>query len=435
MIFPTFRLALLVGISWLLLACGGPARSVAESTGNPHGTGGINNPDQRTKPYLVLLSIDGFRWDYLDRYPVPNMRRLVASGSRAERLLPVFPTLTFPNHYSLATGLYPAHHGLVANDFPDPVRNTWYSLKNRETVEDRWFYAGEPVWVVAETQGMVAAAFYFVGTEAPIMGVSPTYWRSYDKKVAGEERVDQVLAWLALPEDSRPHLLTLYFEDVDDYSHWKGPDSEENIAAIGRVDAYLGRLLQGIEKLPVADRVNIMLVSDHGLAAYAEEPSPFILEEFVPVGGAVIVEGGSYLFMHFDKTDPGRVQDIVATVNRDWQHGTAYTVETAPPQWQLDDNPRFPDVILMPEVGYAVFSTHEKSLKISAGDHGWAPEAKAMHGFFVASGPNIKPGVNLGLVNSVDIYALMLTVLGLDIPPAIDGDREKLPRMLHVPDR
>lgn len=397
------------------------------------GSGGINAEHQRDKPYLVLVSIDGFRWDYMDRYPTPNMDRIAAGGSKVERLLPVFPTLTFPNHYSIATGLYPAHHGLVANNFPDPLRDKWYSLKNRQSVEDRWFYAGEPIWVTAETQGLVAASYFFVGTEAPIKGVSPTHWKTYDGDITGEERVDQVLDWLAQPPDRRAHLYTLYFEDVDDHSHWPGPDSPENIAAIKRVDGYLGRLLRGIEKLQHAGQVNIIVVSDHGQAAYLENPQPYVLDAHVKIDDSTIVEGGSYLFMHFDRDDPVRAQDIVETVNSRWRHGRAYTPTTAPKQWHVDTNPRFPDVILMPETGFAVFSSVEKAAWIGAGDHGWAPEAPAMHGFLVASGPNIKLGISLGAVSVVDIYPLMLSILGLDAPQQIDGDPAKLARLLYKP--
>ena len=395
------------------------------------GTGGINARHQQDKPYLILVSIDGFRWDYMDRYPTPNMDRIAASGSKAERLVPVFPTLTFPNHYSIATGLYPTHHGLVANTFPDPVRNTWYTLKDRENVEDRWFYAGEPIWVTAETQGMVAAAFFFVGTEAPVKGVSPTHWRSFDKKISGQERVDQVLTWLAEPVESRPHLYTLYFEDVDDHSHWYGPDSKENIEAINRVDGYLGRLLRGLDKLPHADRVNIILVSDHGQAGFLEDPQVFTLEDHANLNDTTIIEGGAYLFLHFDQEDPDRAKNIVKTVNSRWNHGRAYTPADTPEQWHVDSNPRFPDVILIPEVGFAVISTAENAGKITKGDHGWAPEAPAMHGFFIASGPDIKAGVSLGSINNIDIYPLMLSILGLDAPELMDGDANKLARKLN----
>jgi predicted AlkP superfamily pyrophosphatase or phosphodiesterase len=395
-----------------------------------NGSGGTNAPHQQDKSYLILVSIDGFRWDYMDRYPTPNLDRITSTGSRAERLVPVFPTLTFPNHYSIATGLYPAHHGLVANNFPDPTRQKWYALWDRESVEDPQFYAGEPIWVTAETQGMVAASYYFVGTEAAIKGVSPTHWRSYDDDISGEDRVDQVLSWLAQAEESRPHLLTLYFENVDDHSHWYGTDSAENIEAIQQVDSYIGRLLDGIEQLAYADKVNIIVVSDHGQGAYVEDQTPFELSQHVDLKDTSIVEGGSYLFLYLDQENPQRAATIVETTNRHWRHGRAYLPENTPGHWNVDDNPRFPDVILMPEPGYAVLSGTGKVGKINAGDHGWAPEAPDMHGFFIASGPDIKAGVDLGVVNNIDIYPLMISILGLESPADIDGDASRLAKRL-----
>ncbi len=421
---PRMRIAFIAVLLLLFLgACSTPPQDVEQTL---QGTGGINALHQQDKPYLILVSIDGFRWDYMDRYPTPNMDRIAASGSRAERLLPVYPTLTFPNHYSIATGLYPTHHGIVANEFPDHKRDKWYSLKNREAVEDRWFYEGEPIWVTAETQGMVSASFFFVGTEAPIKGVSPTHWRSFDEKIPGQDRVDQVLAWLAEPEENRPHLYTLYFEDVDSHAHWHGPDSKESIEAIGRVDDYLGRLLKGLEKLPHADQVNIILLSDHGLGTYRKDQPPFILGDYVDLKNTRIVEGGSYLYMHLDQSEPGRAADIVETVNKHWNHGQAYLPGTAPEAWHVDDNPRFPDVILSPEQGFAVLSSADKTHKTNAGNHGWPPKAPSMHGFFVASGPNIKAGVPLGPVNNIDVYPFMLSLLGLDAPELMDGDSSTL---------
>jgi predicted AlkP superfamily pyrophosphatase or phosphodiesterase len=418
---PGFNYPFITTLIFTLLAAFNTQAQSAENYA--HGTGGVNAPGQLHKPYLILVSVDGFRWDYMDRLPTPNMQHIAAAGLKAERLLPVFPALTFPNHYSIATGLYPAHHGLVANDFPDPKSNTWYSLKNRESVEDRRFYAGEP---------MVSAAFFFVGTEAPVNGVSPTHWRSYDKKIAGEERVDQVLAWLAQPEPVRPHVYTLYFEEVDDHSHWYGPDSAENIEAISRVDGYIGRLLEGIGKLPFAGEINIILVSDHGQGAYIEDQQPYLLADHVDITDSVIIEGGSYLFLHLNRDDPQRAAAIVAEVNSSWQHGRAYLPGETPAQWHVDDNPRFPDVILMPDAGYAVLSTLEKVGKINAGDHGWAPENPDMHGFFIACGPNITPGLTLGTVNNIDIYPLMLSILGLDAPQTMDGDPDALSAALNT---
>ena len=311
----------------------------------------------------------------------------------------------------------------------------WYSLRDRDTVEDRWFYAGEPIWVTAETQGMVAASFFWVGTEAPVQGVSPTHWRSYDKKIPGQDRVDQVLSWLAEPEDNRPHIYTLYFEDVDDYSHWYGPDSEKNIEAISRVDGYIGRLLDGIEKLPYGERVNIILLSDHGQGAYFENQQPYLLSNHVSLDGTVIIEGGSYAFVHLDRDDPKRAAEIVATVNESWDHGHAYLPQDAPAQWHIENNPRFPDVLLIPDAGYAVLSSEQKADKINSGDHGWTPETPAMHGFFIACGPNITAGISLGPVKNIDVYPLMLSILGLDPPEIMDGDAASLAVTLYTSGR
>jgi predicted AlkP superfamily pyrophosphatase or phosphodiesterase len=395
------------------------------------GTGGTNATQHIDKNYLILVSIDGFRWDYLDHYPAPNLARMAAKGVRAERLVPVFPTLTFPNHYSIATGLYPVNHGIVANEFPDDALGIWYQLSKRETVENRWFYRGEPIWVTAETQGMVAASFYFVGSEADINGVRPTHWRSYDKRVDGTQRVEQVLEWLAEPDQNRPHMITLYFEDVDDNSHWYGVGSGQSIEAIKRVDDYLGQLFAGLQELPHGDRVNIIVVSDHGQAAYHLDQEPFVLEDHVDLENSVSIEGGSYLYLHFDPDDPERARQVVNTVNEQWDHGRAYLPDETPASWRTDGGPRYPDVILQPQVGYAVLSGLEKAGKLNAGDHGWAPEAPAMHGIFIASGPDIKPGVSLGPVNSIDVYPLMISILGLTVPEKQDGNFDVLRGLIY----
>ena len=399
----------------------------AETTGS----GGINLDHQQDKPYLILVSIDGFRWDYMDLYPTPNMDQIAATGVRAERLLPVYPTLTFPNHYSIATGLYPANHGLVGNDFPDYSRDKWYSLYDRKMVEDRGFYRGEPIWVTAETQGMVAASFFFVGTEAPIQGVHPTHWRAYDKDISGNTRVDQVLSWLAEPAENRPHLYTLYFEDVDNYSHWFGPGSSESIAAIAQVDDYIGRLIRGLKKLPHGNLVNIIVVSDHGQGKYIDDQPAFMLNEHVDMTGITSIDGGSYLFLYFDQDDPDRARNIISKVNNQWSHGKAYLPSDAPTEWRIDQSSRYPDVLLMPDAGFAILSGPEKANKINPGDHGWIPEMQEMHGFFIAMGPNINPGVSLGAIKNVDIYPLMAAMLGLQPAQNIDGNPATLDGVLR----
>ena len=230
------------------------------------GSGGINRPEHLAKPSLLLVSFDGFRADYLDRLTLPNFRRVIARGVRAQALRPVFPAITFPNHYSLVTGLYPGHHGIVENSFFDPVRNAAYSFRNEATVTDGTWYGGEPIWVTGESQGMVTACFFWPGSEAAIKGVRPTFWNKYDGTVSNANRIATVLDWLRLPDTRRPHLITLYFSDIDSASHRgpvDGPDVERAVMAM---DAALGTLLDGIEALPNRDRVILLLTSDHGMA-------------------------------------------------------------------------------------------------------------------------------------------------------------------------
>jgi predicted AlkP superfamily pyrophosphatase or phosphodiesterase len=414
------------------MACTSGAQAPAPAEGNSVGSGGFNAPQQQDKPYLVMISLDGFRWDYPDLHSLPALQSLIHNGVRAERLIPVFPTLTFPNHYSLVTGLYPASHGIVANEFPIGDEGYWYRLRSRESVQNGSNYHGEPLWVTAEKQGMVSAAFFWVGSEADIMGIQPTHWRLFDKGIAGPDRVDQVLAWLAEPPATRPHLVNLYFEHVDDYTHWYGPDSDEGGASAARVDGYLQRLIDGLDRLPHGNEVNIVVVSDHGQASYRDSQELQVLDELVNLDGITVVEGGCYLFLHFDQADPERAVTIRDTVNARWSNGRAWLPSEAPTEWHIDDNPRFPDLLIVADVGYAVLSSIEAAEYMHPGDHGWPPEAPEMHGVFVASGPAFKQGYRLGPVRNVDVYPALVRLLGLDPPAPVDSDPRALENIFNT---
>ncbi len=266
------RLGYTLGVALAVAApihpgCATAPRSVLAEPGprTPGGTGGLNAPETLDKPYVVLVSIDGFRHDYPTLYDTPNLDRLAATGAAAEALIPVFPTLTFPNHYSIATGLYPGNHGIVANTFYDGGRDESFSYRSRADVQDGTWYGGEPIWVTAETQGMVAAMSVFVGSEADIRGVRPTFWRTIDEDIPTAERVDEILRRLRLPPERRPHLLMLYFGAVDAAGHRSGPLSEDVENAVGQVDRMIGRLLDGLDTLPHGAQVHLVVVSDHGM--------------------------------------------------------------------------------------------------------------------------------------------------------------------------
>ena len=420
------KLASWISLSVLcsLAACSIPANA------DTNGTGGINAPEQRDKPYLILISIDGFRWDYQDLYETPALDRLAARGVRAESLQPAYPTLTFPNHYSIATGLYPANHGIVANDFPDPDSGDWYQYKTAKIVQQGRWYGGEPIWVAAEKNGMVAAAFFFIGTEADIGGINPTYWKEFDYNISGSRRVAQVLEWLAMPAETRPHVIALYFEHVDVGTHAYGVSSKESISEIKRVDRYLGTLMDGIDKLPYSEDVYIVLVSDHGQSGYNREAKILTLNQFLNLDDITIVEGGTYAFLHFDKKDPARAKQIRDEINRVWRHGRAWLREETPASWHVNDKSRFPDVIVQPDPHFAVTSGKDDDYELLHGNHGWEPSFKDMHGTFLATGPRLPEGETIGSIESVDIYPLMMEILEIPVTTPIDGDPDKLTRLL-----
>jgi len=379
-----------------------------------------NAPGQRDKPYLVLVSIDGFRWDFAERYGATHIASIGQRGLQAQALRPAFPTLTFPNHFSIATGVLPARHGLVANEFPNAARDRWYFYKERTTVQDGTWYLAEPIWVTAERAGLRTAAFFFVGTEADVSGIRPTHWNAFDADISGEDRVQQVLDWLVEPAATRPHLVTLYFEDVDDSTHWYGPGSAESLAAIHRVDGQVGRLLEGIAALPHGDQVYVVLVSDHGIAPYRPDREPLVLDRIVDLDGARVVEGGPYAWIYFETGDESRPATTRDAINARWDCGRAMLPEETPADWQVTASPRFPDLLVQADPGCAVISSASKRHKITPGDHGWAPDMPEMSGVFYAMGPGIPPGTRTGPLHVTDVYPLMLSILGLAAPGKLE---------------
>lgn len=419
----THRRRSLRNLVWLII--------LAFTSGCASGSGGINAPDQQDKPYLILISIDGFRWDYQDTYDTPTLDRIAASGVRAEAMVPVFPTLTFPNHYSIATGLYPANHGLIGNHFPSRDRGKFYSLRDREAVQDGSWYRGQPIWVAAEKNGMVTAAYYFVGTEAPVDGVAMTYWHQFDASVPGAARVKKALEWLAMPNEKRPHVITLYFEDVDVATHSHGPGSAESIASIKVVDDYLATLLDGIESSPAAGQTYIVVVSDHGQAAYIDGAKPFIIDTVVDLDDFIAIDHGTSAFLYLREPDKERATDARDAINRAWNHGRAMLPADAPADWRVTEGAGFADVILQANPGYAVFTSIDAAGHNVVGNHGWPRNDKNMHGIFLASGPRLPGGVKIPPIENVDVYPLMMEVLDLPITSPIDSDPDSLTKLLR----
>ena len=420
-------LALLLVV--IVSGCGG-VRPAQPGGSTPRTSGGINRPDQRDKPYVILISFDGFKPDYLDRLTLPNFRRAMERGARATSMVPVFPSLTFPNHYSLVTGLRPEHHGIVSNAFYDPARDQSYSLGNREAVMDGTWYRGEPIWATAERQGMVTACYFWPGSEAAIGGVRPTYWLPYDGAIPNEDRVSGVLNWLRLPDERRPHVITLYFSELDSASHRAPLDAPSVAAAAETLDRMLGLLVTGIESLPIRDRVYLVLTSDHGMIETSAAQS-IHLDSLLDVGDGrqhvKIAFGGAVANLHIT----GGRSAALATrdqINTRLQHGRAYLRENLPERYHYRADPRAGDVVIVMNEPWSIATAAPSSdRKVERwGMHGWDPAVGAMHALFMITGPGIKPGVVVPKVDNVDVYPLMTELLGIAPAARIDGVRGRI---------
>jgi predicted AlkP superfamily pyrophosphatase or phosphodiesterase len=389
---------------------------------------GVNEARHEDAPYVVLVSLDGFRHDYLDLYPTPALQRLAREGVRADRMIPVFPTKTFPTHFSIATGLYAENHGLVGNRFWAPEKQAFYSIADREAVEDGSWYRGEPIWVTAERQGMRTACFFFVGSEADVGGVRPTRWKRFDGSVPNAARVDTVLAWLAEPDSTRPHLVTLYFSDLDDTGHDHGPESPEVAAAVAAVDRELGRLSAGIAALPHAGRVYLVVVSDHGmLKAEAARAQPLDLSRFP---GVRMVEAGPYATLLVDEGGAARFPGLRDSIQALLPEAEVWLRQDVPARFRYSADPRIGDLVILASPGATVVPPGRMPTR-DAHTHGWDNRVPEMAGIFLAKGPLIEPGQRIPAFEAVDVYPFLAHVLGLE-PAPVDGRLEVLAPILGL---
>jgi predicted AlkP superfamily pyrophosphatase or phosphodiesterase len=372
------------------------------------------------KPIVVLVSIDGWRWDYLDRADVPHLKALAARGVRSQGLIPSFPSVTFPNHYTIVTGLVPDHHGIISNAMFDPAIGPEKFTMSSDTSRDPRWWGGEPVWMTAIKQGQKSAAMFWPGSEA----VKPTYWRPFDDNVSNADRVQQVLDWMKLPEADRPTFSTLYFSEVDHAGHNSGPDSPELLAAAAHVDQAMGMLFQGIDALGLADRTTYVVVSDHGMAPTSDDRLIF-LDDYLDPGEIEVVDWSPNVAINPRASTSS--DELYRTLVNRHPALAVYTREQLPKGLRYGTNARIPAVIGIAELGWtitthAVADSRKKAGRtFGGGAHGYDPRYREVHGLFIAAGARIRRGVVVPEFQNIHIYNFMCQLLHLT-PAANDGD-------------
>ena len=372
---------------------------------------------------VILISIDGFRWDYLNRLSPPAISNLAATGVRADGLIPQFPSKTFPNHYTIVTGLRPANHGIISNNMRAPDIPGEFAMSNRDVLADPRWWGGEPIWNTAESQGRKAGAMFWPGSETVIGGRQATYWTPYSDDLPHAERVSRVLGWLKLPEGERPSFLTLYYNDVDVAGHSRGPSSEDVKSAVLRVDQSIGELVAGVNQLGLADRVHYVVVSDHGMAELSPDRL-IVLDHYLDVSTVDVVDWAPVLAL---SPKDGNVEKLYAALKGKHPAIEVYRSSEVPAVYGLAGHARLPAVVGIAQEGWFVTSTREVNRwaqpdrHAPGGSHGYDARLQSMQGVFIANGPRLRAGLRVKPFENIHIYNFLCAVLGLQ-PTKNDGD-------------
>jgi len=411
----------LTGKRWLsavLLLTG--FASAADIVPVRHEVNAPNSKRARKAHYVVMVSLDGFRYDYARKWGATNLEKMATEGASApEGMVPSFPSLTFPNHYTIVTGLYPEHHGIVDNEFLDPKRNYEKYLFSSPTANgDGSWFGGVPLWSLAEQQGMRSASIFWVGSQAQIAGKRPSYWVPFDDHLDDEKRVAQVMDWLSLPEAERPHLIASYFSNVDHAGHDYGPDSPQCHDAVLHVDALMGELREKLKAsgLPV----DLIVVSDHGMANYRDQHWLFV-EKLVDLKDAKVT--GERIYAKSEAETERIYEDLKA---KDDPRIAVYRRKDVPARLMFNGNEREGDPIVVPTGLQPVTVREKASMYKSIGGHGFDPsQVPEMKAIFYAAGPDVKPGVKLESFANVNVYDFVAGILKLK-PAKNDGDAKVL---------
>ncbi|WP_329904690.1 ectonucleotide pyrophosphatase/phosphodiesterase [Porphyromonas pogonae] len=372
--------------------------------------------------YVVVLSLDGFRYDYWKKAQTPTLDSL-ARHSTYGRLRPCFPSLTFPNHYAMATGLHPDHHGIVANEFWDPEHGH-YRLGDRKAVENPAFYNGEPAWNTARRQGVNTASFFWVGSETPINGHHPHRWKKFNDKVPYMNRADSVISWLQLPEKERPHLIMWYIEEPDHTGHEQTPESPVTLAMVSHLDSILGAFLYKMNQLPIASKIDFLLVSDHGMATYTPDKS-VNLADYVDRDQFDHVATGAFTHL-YPKKD--MAQDLYNKLQK-VPHVRVFWKKDVPTYLHYGTNARIGDIVVIPNIGTMVYFAKNPNFK-TGGAHGYDNKAPEMNAIFMANGPHFRSDSELSqpLLN-LNVYGIICKLLNIT-PAPNDGDVSEVNKLI-----
>lgn len=378
---------------------------------------------------MLLVSFDGFSAQYLDKTNTPNFDALVKNGIISEGLVPVFPSKTFPNYYAIATGLYPENNGFVGNNMYDPEMDEHYAIRDRDAVEDPRWYEGEPIWNTVEKQGKKAGTMFWVGSEAPVQNMRPTFWKKYDGSIPDSARIDTVIKWMSLDNESEIDLGTLYFSFTDTQGHRYGPASVEVVKAIQRADELMGYLLQRLREEHLMEQTNLIVVSDHGMQEVSRDKI-VVLDDYINPEDVEMIAYSPAVMMNA-KAD--KLEDVYQALKKHENHYRVYKKQEIPERFHLKNHQRVPQLLMVADPGYTINTQDffdSRPDYPSGGTHGFDNNSPQMHALFVAHGPDLASGLRIEELENIHLYLLMTELLGVN-PASNDGNWKKISKLIR----
>ena len=379
--------------------------------------------------YTILISFDGFRWDYPNRDITPNLDFIKENGVHALSLKPCFPSKTFPNHYSIVTGLYPENHGIIANNFIDPVTKEIYKIGDTLAVRNPKWYKGESIWETAKRQGVITASYFWPGSEIELDYRRPDYSEKFVYTRPYDERINGVLKWLQLPYNDRPRFINVYFDATDTSGHNYGPNSNEVNQSIMKEDSLIGELFEGLRKLDLLDSTNVIVLSDHGMTELSPKRIINIYEILSGLNFKTQDKGTMMLIY----PDENQKKEVYQKLKESETNYKVYWKEDLPEYLHYKNNYFVADIIVLADMGYSIFDRKDiekYSKHFPLGNHGYDPSNLDMHGIFYAVGPDFKNGYTTGTLNNIDIYPLLAKILRIFPNNNIDGKLERIEFLL-----
>ncbi|MCF0205620.1 MAG: alkaline phosphatase family protein [Muribaculaceae bacterium] len=373
--------------------------------------------------YTIIVSLDAMRWDYAEICDCPFFSFMAQNGVKAT-MKPSFPSKTYPTHYTMATGLVPDHHGIVSNSFIVPETGERYAIGNK-VAEKGELYGGEPIWLTAKRQGVISATTYWVGSDVAIGGEYANYWRHYrDPKglLTYDERVAETERLLRLPDAERPHFIMMYFDEPDHTSHGAGPVSMPTRRVVQRLDSILNVMWNRLQKLPIADKINLIVTGDHGMS-YIDYDRTIPVKKYIKDEWVKAIEGDLPGLIYVTKPE---YADSIVNAYKDVPHVQVFKREDVPARYNYGTNPRLGEVIAIPDLGW-LFT--DRPIK-QGGTHGFDADMSDMHIMFRAIGPAFKKGYDktTHFINT-DLYPLLCHLLQVT-PKPCDGTLDRVTDML-----